>query len=996
MKNSILALFLVVVASATARSQTSARYPMRTEGGGPLNISWRSDTVVAGGVHVVVYAYDTLYNWHVYEFPLCFTGDTAWTAAVPFPRAAGFLAYKFLVGGVPDNNNDTGYFTMVFRRDGRYMPGAEAGYGLLRSPRYGYGVPGYFRSFTISDTATYMWLSNEILRNQGARLPLVLPYLRAATNYEPPKGARESARAVRYLLGLHSEEAMLNGWLICKELLKDSVRADSIRGAMLAAWPSGSLARLAAYQRALRAKTMEERYSLGRAFLDSFPCVASQQRIDKLLNIEYEPVFRNVLAIAIAQKKTGVIYELKSTMPFANIPEVYYKAVEIPYDDWKTMDAATAYPLSDALYQRMLYFCDHQPAGLWYYSPSEWKDYCEKDFAIFFRLHARILMELGRNKEALALARRAQAHYGFGSSDLDQTLATLLERVSDVKALDTLLRAAVRVNQMTPVMIDMLRRRYVKSHGGDAGFDAWMESMKDARTRQLERENIVRSRQNLAAPDFDLVDGSGRRVSLRSLRGKVVVLDFWATWCAPCKAAMAGMNMAVSRYAGDTGVVFLFIDTQERDPEYKAKGKAFLKDKGYPFTVLFDEGEGMEDAYKAYAGALHNSGIPMKAVIDGDGVLRYPSIGYKGSPSGLADEIGTMIELARGGTGGAGVGARSDSITYMNFQDSVRIGATLSYPVGGGATGGGATTAVVILSGTGQQDRDGTMGGHTVFALIADSLARRGIAVLRSDDRGVGQSTGDYSAATTVDFADDALAAVNYLRSRKDLGLRRIGLLGHSEGGMAAAIAAGRDAGIAFVISLSSPGVTGLEALLTQNRNIVARAPIPDVNKMRYDSVNNLLFHLVYAHAGEAGMEQMIRAAYAKWKVWDDSVVTVHGLVDGGHFFFPLESYIRQATGRWYQGFLSYDPARVLPLVHCPYFAINGDRDIISDGVVNLKGIADGLAKGGNRQVTTWLVPGVNHLYQHCVTCQLDEYAKLPETMAPEVIGRIGDWIQGL
>ncbi|MBS1606134.1 MAG: alpha/beta fold hydrolase [Bacteroidetes bacterium] len=977
----VVFLFLVVVAAAAARAQHSARYPMRVVGGDVLNISWRSDTAVAGGVSVVVYAFDTLYSWHVYEYALRFTGDTAWTGSFALPPAAGFLAYKFVAGSVCDNNNDTGYFTMVYRRDGRYMPGAEAGYGLLRSPRYGYGVPGYFRSFTISDTATYMWLSNEILREHGARFPLVLPYLRAATNFEPPKGARESTRAVRYLLGLGSEEAMVNAFLICRELLRDSLRADSIHRVSLAAWPTGALARMDAYRRALRAKTMETRLSLGRAFLDSFPYRESEERINRVLDIQYELVYRNVFAIAIAQKKTGVVLELRSTIPMLNLPEVYYKAVEIPYDDWRTMDAATAYPLSDALYQRMLYFCGHQPAGLWYYSPSEWKGYCEKAFGSYFRLHARILMELGRDKEALALARRAQAHYGGGSSDLDQTEAVLLERTKDHKALDSLLRVAVRLNQMTPVMIDMLRRRYVMSHGRDAGFDAWMESLKDARTKQLVREEVLRSRQNFAAPDFALVDGAGRRVSLKSLRGKVVVLDFWATWCAPCKAAMAGMNMAVSRYARDTGVVFLFIDTQERDPDYKAKGKAFLKDKGYPFTVLFDEGPGMEDAYKAYAGALHSSGIPMKAVIDGNGVLRFPSIGYKGSPSGLADEIEMMVELSR---------SRADSVVFDGLNDSIHIGATVGYPVGG------ARTAVVILSGTGKQDRDGTMGGHKVFALLADSLVRRGFVVLRSDDRGVGKSTGDYSAATTADFASDALAAVNYLCSRRDLGIRRIGLLGHSEGGMAAAIAAGRDERIGFVVSLSSPGVTGLEALLAQNRNMVARSPIPAVNKMRYDSINNLLFHLVYDHAGDPGMDALIRRAYARWKIWDDSVVAANRLVDGGHFFFPLESYIRQATGRWYQGFLRYDPSRVLPLVHCPVLALNGDRDIISDGVVNLKGIAEGLAKGGNRRVTTWLVPGVNHLYQHCVSCQTDEYARLPETMAPEVVGRIGDWLQNL
>jgi pimeloyl-ACP methyl ester carboxylesterase len=162
---------------------------------------------------------------------------------------------------------------------------------------------------------------------------------------------------------------------------------------------------------------------------------------------------------------------------------------------------------------------------------------------------------------------------------------------------------------------------------------------------------------------------------------------------------------------------------------------------------------------------------------------------------------------------------------------------------------------------------------------------------------------------------------------------------------------------------------------------------------MRFDSINHLLFTVAYRNAGAADLEKQLRNAYARWKVWDDSVVAANKLEYGGHFFFPLETYIRQATGAWYQGFITYDPAKVLPRVHVPWLAINGDKDIISDGAVNLKGIADNLAKGGNRKVTTWLVPGINHLYQHCKTCDLSEYAGLQETMAPEVVTRIAEWI---
>ncbi len=143
-------------------------------------------------------------------------------------------------------------------------------------------------------------------------------------------------------------------------------------------------------------------------------------------------------------------------------------------------------------------------------------------------------------------------------------------------------------------------------------------------------------------------------------------------------------------------------------------------------------------------------------------------------------------------------------------------------------------------------------------------------------------------------------------------------------------------------------------------------------------------------------LDTLLRQAYARWKVWDDSVVMANKLAFGGHFFFPIDSYIKMATGRWYRGFMAYDPARVLPRVHVPWLAVNGDKDLISNGEINLRGIADQLASGGNHRVTVWLVPGLNHLYQHCVSCTTDEYSRLPETFASEVIMKIEDWLRGI
>lgn len=990
----LAAIFLPARAQHSSVLKTVPSLPKQNE---PLTILYHP-APADSPISVLAYVYDTLYRWRVYELPMRPAGDTAWAADWMLPGNAGFVAYAVHTTAGNDNFNDQGAFTMVRSDHAAYQAGAEAGYGLLRAPAYGLGVPGYFKNFSISDTAAYMWLSNEIIRHHNSAMKLVLPYVRAKLRFLRNEGRPEVVRAVDYLLRLKqvelsglpsdgggAEEPLVKAYIVCSQYLGDSARADSIRNVILVQWPHGALARLEAWQKANHATKADDRLKLTKAFVTTFPYDEAHAQMDHILGIDYYRIFRDLLAISIAQGHSEAV-GLYGLLPLYNIPEAYYKAVEIPYDDWKSKDAAHAYGLSDTLYRMMLFYCRHQPASMWYYSPREWSELTEKTFSSYFRLHARMLMELGRDEEALALAQRAQAVYQLKSADLDQTEAILLQRMGKQQALDSLLRACVRVNQVTPAMFGMMRDNWIRTHSDDNGFDSWIESLKDAKTLALMRAEIEKQRLVIPAPDFSLRDAAGQAVSLRSLRGKTVVLDFWATWCAPCKAGMAGMNMAVQKYRKDTGVVFLFIDTQERDRDYKEKGRAFLKGKGYDFRVLFDEGQAMDAQYKAYASAIHSSGIPFKAVIDPGGRLRYANIGFKGSPSGLADEIGIMIELARGG-----IPYVSDSITYENPAGHVRIGATLSYP-----RDAGSRAAIVLLSGTGKQDRDGTMAGHKMFALLADSLARRGYVVIRSDDRGVGMSSGVYDSATTADFACDALAAVHYLRNRKELGLQKIGLLGHSEGGMAAAIAAAQDTGVDFVISLSAPGQRGLEALLLQNKKLVDAAPIPPVNKLRFDSLNDLLFHVVFANIGRPDLEHQLRAAYARWNKWDDSVVKANNLVDGGHFFFPFESYLRQASSRWYQYFLTYDPALVLPGVHVPYLAINGDKDRLSDGATNLAGLAAGLAAGGNQHVTTWLAPGLNHLYQHCHTCEPAEYATLSETMAPEVITRIANWMECL
>ncbi|HEX6427348.1 MAG TPA: alpha/beta hydrolase, partial [Niastella sp.] len=377
--------------------------------------------------------------------------------------------------------------------------------------------------------------------------------------------------------------------------------------------------------------------------------------------------------------------------------------------------------------------------------------------------------------------------------------------------------------------------------------------------------------------------------------------------------------------------------------------------------------------------------------------------GYKGSPSALADEIAFIIEtlkkeeasvqktgapLTAGQT--PGLPYSSESVFFCNADSSIRFAGTLTLPIAQKAN-----KAIVLVSGTGKQDRDGTMAGHKFFAVIADSLSRQGVAVLRVDDRGTGETTGQYEDATTADFANDALLAVAYLKARPELKETSIGLLGHSEGGAAIAMAAARSKDVHFIISLSGLATKGLDALLEQNRQLVQVANIPQHDKDRYNDINARMFQVAYQYANDTAMETMLRATYKNWKVKDDQLVdSLHIKYD--HFRFPIESYVRQATGKWYRFHIRFDPADHITKIQVPVLSIYGEKDIMLNARNNTQNWEKYTAAAQHKNTTTKIIPGLNHLLQHCNTCTITEYAQLPETIAPAVLQEMTTWLKSI
>ena len=322
-------------------------------------------------------------------------------------------------------------------------------------------------------------------------------------------------------------------------------------------------------------------------------------------------------------------------------------------------------------------------------------------------------------------------------------------------------------------------------------------------------------------------------------------------------------------------------------------------------------------------------------------------------------------------------------------NDTILLSGTLTRP-----RSSKRVPAVILLSGTGKQDRDASFTGHRPFARIADYLTRRGIAVLRLDDRGVGRSTGRYEEATTADFASDALLALERLKQHRCIRASKIGLMGHSEGGAAAMMAAADSPDVAFVISLAGLMTDGLTSLRLQNDAIIDAYPgYSDAWRQVNKDFLHQLFAWVYEIPVEQPLAEPLRERFMQWtSSQNDTVLQMTGLKGREEMY--LARYLRTADTPWYRQLMHYNPADYLPRVKVPVLALNGDCDIMVPAGPNLQSLDSLLHLGGNRHYRTVALPGLNHMFQHCVTCRQEEIPDLPDVFAEEALEEIFRFLQ--
>ena len=314
----------------------------------------------------------------------------------------------------------------------------------------------------------------------------------------------------------------------------------------------------------------------------------------------------------------------------------------------------------------------------------------------------------------------------------------------------------------------------------------------------------------------------------------------------------------------------------------------------------------------------------------------------------------------------------SEEVTFENKKENVLLSGTLTLP-----KKEGNYPVVILISGSGPQNRNEELFGHKPFLVLSDYLTKNGIAVLRYDDRGVGKSTGNFTNATSADFATDVNSAIEFLKTRKDIIVSKIGLVGHSEGGLIAPMVASKNKDINFIVLLAAPGLRGAQVLLLQKEKIERTMGIPETAIEEGQRIFSELYKMIYKKEKAENLKTYLKSQLnTKSKDAEE-----------------VDAIIDQLDSKWMRFYVNYDPYNAINETKCAVLALNGENDLQVPYKENLDKIQNTLQKSRNNNFKIKSYPKLNHLFQTSTTGSLSEYITIEETFSPNVLQDISDWI---
>jgi thiol-disulfide isomerase/thioredoxin len=669
MKKLVIACYLLLCAvfagaQATAQPKAFSFSTERLQEGQDVTLTYRPELTSLKGesnIQGVVYYWKN-YHWEAVDLNMVKDGD-AWKSTFKVPMDASLSIYKFTANGKKDIGEPAvaPYASFILDKDMREKPSASTGWALLRgqsSQEYGAAIPDLLNkdSKLIDDEVLLYWYNRELQLFPNERKNIFWYALKTGEHKTPGYAAKRLPTEYEYLSQLDEKEPLAEEiWLKALDLAKNVCQNDSltkvIEARVLARYPDGILARDKEIWRIFNVMDPAEKEKQFDVFVKRFPPEKFMNVKTENTDMWYGKIFQSVTYYQVIKHNNyDLMMKYLPVLPYIYLTTFYWHMVQIPHQN-KLVKSDFILPYATAIYNEKMK--RERTTSELCYSPREWKESKYRDWKDAILVQAQLKSECGDDKGAMALLDTIAPYFGAKSANFNNYYVQMLNKNGRSNEVLTFIKDGVKENAASPEMLEILKKDYVANNGSEKGFDSYLNKMKSSELVAAQKKDVLKSLEKKPIKLFSVEALDGHRIDMAKLKGKIIVLDFWATWCAPCKAAMPGMQMAVNKYKNDKNVVFLFVSTMENDKNFRDKIKAFIKEKGYTFQVVLDNPNPqtkLRDAiYSSYGKTFHFSGIPQKMIIDGNGNLRWRALGYYGSPSALADEISYVIDYLKTG-----------------------------------------------------------------------------------------------------------------------------------------------------------------------------------------------------------------------------------------------------------------------------------------------------------------------------------------------------------
>ncbi len=656
MKRKLIAVIMLLICGINGFSQKNIKFiPDVLKQGEMSTIIYDNRSTTLSGldpIEGVIYFWED-YKWRADDLKLT-KNDSVWIAQYIMPDNASLAVIIFHSGDKTDKGNKYTYCQSILDKSCKSTPSARIGWGMLRNKTMSeYSIPGFCDSInSIDDDVMRFWINQELLYNPSERskiFHICVDFLEKINIGE--EELREIAkREVDYILSLKNtdENQLLNAMDISFRILKDQDKTKEIDSLIKKRFPFNITHRDEMILQAFREVDYEKKKSILDEILKYYPTEKYRDINTPNSNLYYGKVLQSIIYNGITNNQDySLLDKYLHDSPMNQLVTYYWHLVQLAYRD-KHLPVEELLSISS----KIIFEMKNRPrVGVELtFSPKQWSEYFYVRYKEIMMTHMALLLANKSNKEALEIAEKILPYFENKSTDFNDLYIKILSDNGYDNLIIPHIKLSVEQNAATPEMLELLKNDYIKNKGSEEGFDLFLLSIKsfeDSRNMEKQLKNSLIKKQ---IELFMFEEMNGSNVDMASQKGKIIVIDFWATWCAPCKAALPGMQLAVNKYKSDTNVVFYFIATQENKPGFKDELRKYVKEKGYNITVLFDNLDStgkVQDAYNIYSKTFGFSGIPHKMIIDGNGYLRWSSTGYNGSPSRLADEICYLIELIK-------------------------------------------------------------------------------------------------------------------------------------------------------------------------------------------------------------------------------------------------------------------------------------------------------------------------------------------------------------